>query len=186
MHLNTRLFFSINHLSGRSRFLDAFAQAGAEWVLPIMIGWFAVADFTYYDRNLPALVLSIVTLGFLAIFGLALSYGVAALVREPRPYVRHGEMVKTLFRPLFSWKSFPSDHSLGVFLIVGVAYCFGLPWLLPLIIMALWVCFSRIYAGVHYPADILGGFVLGAVVLLGYGLIFLEPIQRIVNSFFGV
>ena len=84
--------------------------------------------------------------------------------------MRYPDKVATLFRPLFGWKSFPSDHSLAVFLLIGLAYCFSLPWVAALIVMGAWVVFGRVYAGVHYPSDILAGLTLGALVLVAYGL----------------
>lgn len=170
MQWNIKLFFAINRLSGKSRLLDAFGRAGAEWALPAMLGWLAVASFARYERNIEELAMIVTTLALTSVTGFIFSFIVAAIVREPRPYVRFPDQVTTLFRPLLGWKSFPSDHSLAAFLIVGVAYCFELPGILPLVIMALWIWFGRIYAGVHYPADILAGTVLGTLVLLVYAL----------------
>ena len=40
-------------------------------------------------------------------------------------------------------------------------------WLLALGLWALVVSYSRIYLGLHYPADILGGMLLGLVIAKG-------------------
>jgi len=43
------------------------------------------------------------------------------------------------------------------------------------IVMFCWavlVCYSRIYLGVHYPGDILGGVIIGSAV--GIGMFYLE------------
>lgn len=65
---------------------------------------------------------------------------------------------------------FVSSHAANSFAILAFAFFilnfksrkFHLLWLLPLI-----VSFSRIYLGVHYPGDIVGGMVVG----IGWGLI---------------
>ncbi|MFA5061772.1 MAG: phosphatase PAP2 family protein [Patescibacteria group bacterium] len=154
---NTKLFFKINNLVGKNRYFDAFSKAGAEWVIVTMIGWYVAADFLY---NLPSKRLTFWPIAFL---GLAWSIGwlinlfIGMLVREPRPHVIYPQ-AKLLFQPLMSWKSFPSDHTMSAFLIFFMALIFHLPGAWALLVMALWVAWGRIYAGVHYPFDIVGGF----------------------------
>jgi len=64
---------------------------------------------------------------------------------------------------------FPSGHTSGAFAVWGgLAVVFrrrALAWL-ALLMIAL-IAFSRLYLGVHFLADILGGAVLGGLVLLG-------------------
>jgi undecaprenyl-diphosphatase len=58
----------------------------------------------------------------------------------------------------------PSAHAANVF---GQAFLFRNEvgwWRWPLFIFAFLVAASRIFVGVHYPGDVLGGFLLGAVI----------------------
>lgn len=69
---------------------------------------------------------------------------------------------------------FVSSHAANTF---GIATFFTLffcrKWAgIFLIIWALIVSYSRIYLGVHYPGDVLGGAVLG--VIIGFGFFYLE------------
>ncbi|MGZ3904780.1 MAG: phosphatase PAP2 family protein [Bacteroidia bacterium] len=41
-----------------------------------------------------------------------------------------------------------------------------------LIVYTMTVCFSRIYLGVHYPLDILGGALLGTILAFIFAMIF--------------
>ncbi|EDL66088.1 hypothetical protein BSG1_02010 [Bacillus sp. SG-1] len=69
--------------------------------------------------------------------------------------------------------SFPSGHSMGSFIFYG-AMAFALfrlydhTWsrvigAAALMVLVLLIGLSRVYLGVHYPSDILGGFLAGGV-----------------------
>lgn len=78
--------------------------------------------------------------------------------------------------------SFPSGHSSGVVLIIGSTLLFL--WASHqskqlkifetslIIALILLIGFSRIYVGAHYPSDVLGGWCLGAIVILFWQNIF--------------
>jgi len=66
---------------------------------------------------------------------------------------------------LVNWSAFPSDHA-AMFSAFAVGMCF-ISWragLIALLYSLFIICLPRIYLGLHYPSDILGGFALGALV----------------------
>ncbi len=69
---------------------------------------------------------------------------------------------------------FVSSHAANS---VSLCLLFSLIWrdlraTLPLALYALLNCYSRMYLGVHYPGDILGGVIVGTIVALGvYGIL---------------
>jgi len=156
MDINTKIFLKINGSVGKSRLLDSFGRAGAEWVILAMLGWYAAGVFI---NGLPEKWPVLWPLIFFAAawaVGWLISLLISMTMHEPRPYVTNPQ-TRLLFQPLMSWKTFPSDHSMSAWLIVFMAYIFNLPGAWALAPMALWVVWGRVYAGLHYPLDILGG-----------------------------
>lgn len=62
--------------------------------------------------------------------------------------------------------SFPSGHTSAAFMVAAITGSFVPVLLLPLIIWAVFVGFSRVVLGVHFPTDTLVGMVLGVSVAL--------------------
>lgn len=82
------------------------------------------------------------------------------VIGRPRPYTVSTEIV-TLIKQLSSY-SFPSGHTSTSFAAAFVLFRmlpkkFGVPAL----VLAGMIGFSRLYVGVHYPTDVLGGIIVG-------------------------
>ena len=163
MNYNVSLFLKINKLVGKNRWLDLFGKAGAEWVIISMLGWYVASVFIDYNSETRNILLRTGTLAVGWLGGWCISILIGTIVREPRPHVTYPES-KLLFQPYMSWKSFPSDHAMSAWLIFFLAFIFGLPGLEGLFVLALWVCWGRVFAGLHYPFDLVGGFFLAAFV----------------------
>ena len=166
MNSNYKLFLRINSKVGQNRWLDAFGRAGAELVIFGMGGWYVAISLILNFGNKFAMFLPILTLLVCVGIGLVLSNVVGFFVQEVRPRLRFPE-IKILFWPLSSWKSFPSDHAFVAFLIFFLALIFDLPAVWGLLPLAIWICWARVYAGVHFPLDVVGGIVLAVIVSIG-------------------
>ena len=102
-------------------------------------------------------------LAILAIpIAILLIMGIHIFYLEPRPFVTYH------FSPLADNTqdaSFPSRHA-TIMAVIAFAYTyFKSKWSTFFLLLMILVGFSRIYVGVHYPLDIIGGFVTGVVSL---------------------
>jgi undecaprenyl-diphosphatase len=89
---------------------------------------------------------------------------IKALVDRDRPPL-HYARPKTLV-PVPHDASFPSGHAATSFA-AATMLALAFPRLAPaLLLLAAAVAFSRVYVGVHYPLDIVGGAVLGALIAI--------------------
>lgn len=94
---------------------------------------------------------------------LLLIFIIHLFIREPRPFVAFH------FIPIVPEKagaSFPSHHT-TVAAIPAFAYAyFKSKWSPLFLILMLWIGLSRVFVGVHFPLDILGGFAVAAASLV--------------------
>jgi len=87
--------------------------------------------------------------------------GLKALFDRERPPLRYAEPDPLVRTPHDG--SFPSGHAATSFAAATIL-SFAFPRLAPfLFVLAAAVAWSRVYVGVHYPLDILGGAVLGVL-----------------------
>lgn len=162
MTLDTGLFYALNSLVGQSRLLDGLIVFCAEYLAYLVIvALVALVFFSIYSWR------EIVVAGAA---GLIARFGVTELIRSfyhhPRPFVVLPN-VHQLFAES-SW-SFPSGHATFFFALATVLYCYNKRWGSGFFIAAMLIALARVVAGVHYPADIVGGAFIGTIV--GYGTV---------------
>ena len=153
----------INGPAGKHPFLDAIMRDAATWAVPVFIAivaaWFAVGWF----RGSPRERLGSITALFAAGGALLTNQLILLVWSRPRPFAAHPGTVHTLVARSTDG-SFPSDHALASMAIAVVLFHFHRRWGLAAIAAALLVCIARVYVGAHYPGDVAGGALIGAIV----------------------
>ena len=101
---------------------------------------------------------------------LVVNIAIKPLVARIRPYVVLNDITILTHQP--GDHSFPSGHSAGSFACAWAFFrAYKKKWGVPALVLAALVSLSRLYVGVHYPTDVLGGVVIGIIVgELGYRL----------------
>ena len=144
---------SINALAGQNAALDAAMIATTNFGLPLMI--LVVASLWWLGRPRDHLRHAAIVSGLTFLFGLGVAQVVLLFVHRMRPYdvgISH-----LIIAPTNDW-SFPSDHATASLAIVFAFALQGLRrWSVVFLVIAALVCFSRIFVGMHYATDILGG-----------------------------
>jgi len=103
--------------------------------------------------------------------------GLKALFDRERPPLRYAEPEPLVRTPHDA--SFPSGHAATSFAAATIL-SFAFPRFAPLLfVLAAAVAWSRVYVGVHYPLDILGGALLGVLLALGIRFLVLRRARQI-------
>ncbi len=154
--MNLILFNFIHQLAGQNQFLDGVGIFTAEW-LPYFLA-LAGLVFLWRLRGWRQRIFGAVEIGLAVL----LSRGILTeIIRHfyahPRPFAALG------FTPLIqeSGNSFPSGHMTGLFAFAVVVYLLNRKWGWWFFALSFLVGIARIYVGVHWPYDILGGIVIG-------------------------
>ncbi len=156
---NTSLFFLIYNLNNHSIILDKLMLFGATYLIYVTFILMLVLCFKGKSREKKALLLTVLTIPI----GILLIKLIHVFINEPRPFITYHFLPLTDNTPD---ASFPSRHATIISVMAFSYLYFKSRWSVLFLLIMFWVGLSRIYVGVHYPLDILGGFVLGAMSLV--------------------
>lgn len=172
--MNERIFDAINQWAGQYHWLDTFAIVltnNVQWVFLaiLLILWFT------NEENKRTVMLSAIT-GCLA---LCISQVISFVYFHPRPFMEHA--VHQLVSHAAE-SSFPSDHATGAFALAFPVLARNKKWGFVMMGLAIATGVSRIFVGVHYPFDIVGGMIVGFLssLLIIKATVKIEPFLQLV------
>lgn len=160
--------------------MERLLEWGVDWVLwfqqfsPALDLPFKVFTFTgdeiFYLLLLPLIAWCVsmrfgIRLMILFLLNTYLNSVAKLIVDQPRPFEINAHVKKIVDA---GGGGLPSGHTQNTLVVWSyLAICFRRKWLWILAaVMIIFVPMSRIYLGVHFPTDLMGGYVLGIVVLL--------------------
>jgi undecaprenyl-diphosphatase len=189
---DTSLFLWINHLSGHVRFIDEFFKGFSNDYFAMVIGmllmiwlWFCYADPDVRERSQRTVIITMISIGMAAsamaiinatqhsnpqfVVSGNFTFSSWQYVRlRPFDVLPPDQINVVYYRPLDS--SFPANYAAIIFSIAFPVLIRNWRYGVGLLALAVVGSFGRIYMGVHYPLDVLGGMGVG---LLGCGVAFL-------------
>ena len=117
--------------------------------------------------------------GFLGLLALLIEailvmFVLKPMFNRPRPYITYNVPILI---PTPSGSSFPSGHSAASFAVAFMLYFKNVPFKKTIMGLAALMAYSRLYLYVHYPSDIVGGFLIALAIVLLL-LKFEEPIIK--------
>ena len=134
------------------RFITYLGDAGILWIILSVLFLIFVKTRKTGLMTASALILDLLTVNIL----------LKNIIARTRPY----EVIEnlTILIEKQSDKSFPSGHTAASFAFVSVLWFMAPKKVsIPFTVVAALIAYSRLYLGVHYPTDVLGGVVVGIV-----------------------
>ncbi len=160
MSFNHVLFEYLNSAAGQWVWLDQSIVFAGQWLIWLLL---AAAFLWGTRRSLSARRFALVDMLAATVVSFAVTHLIRMVYPVPRPFVHHDVTV------LFAHDSvlgFPSGHAAVAFAVAFVVAWHSKIAGSVLAAAAALVALARVVAGIHWPADALGGVVLGAVASL--------------------
>lgn len=156
--MNESIFHFFNGFSGQSTVIDTFIVFSAVWLPYLLIVGLGVFLLVHHDKPSKA-----VRDLFVILAAAGCAYFVARAIKGgfpmPRPFAVLPD-VHPLFRPSDA-QAFPSGHATFLMALASALFFYHrrIAWFF--FGAAVIVGFARVAAGVHWPGDILAGWIIG-------------------------
>lgn len=178
MSLDRSWYLDVNSFSRHTGWAHGFMAAFANWGGLVVLAILVIGVWLWSRRQswLSGIVTATLT-GISAVVALGINHFVSQAVARIRPcHALHH--VKVILSCASDY-SFPSDHAIiaGALAAGLIIYNRRLGILAALV--ALFLAFARVYAGVHYPGDVIVGLALGAAIAVVIWLVLRRPAMAV-------
>jgi undecaprenyl-diphosphatase len=161
---DTGVYLFINGLAGKIPVLDEFIKGISNDYFTLILTclilvwiWFGTRDSLQREINQKAVITAIISVGLVS--------AMVAIMNQyyfrDRPFnALPADLINLLYyRPHDS--SFPANFAAVIFALVMPVFFKNKSYGSFLLALAIVACFGRIYVGIHYPLDIIGGLAIG-------------------------
>jgi undecaprenyl-diphosphatase len=161
-------YLDINTFTRHTGWLHGFMEAYALWAGLVVLAVIAVLCWLWArrQRRFEGVVAAVLA-GVSALVSLGINHFVSQAVARVRPChaLVHLYHPKVLLACASDY-SFPSDHAVIAGALAMGLLLFDIRIGIPAALLALLLAFARVYVGVHYPADVIAGLLLGAAIAI--------------------
>jgi undecaprenyl-diphosphatase len=178
MNLDLIIFNFINGYAGKWPWLDYFGMFCADYlgyVLLVILFFLLAYNFKkYWKMALEAVIAAVFT-----------KFVLVAIIRwlwfRPRPFVALNFI--PLINQSASEASFPSGHASFYFALSTIVYLYNKKLGITFYVASFLIIIARVFAGVHWPSDVLAGAILG--ILMGWILnkLFRKHAHKIIKGY---
>ena len=161
--MNEQIFHFFNNFAGQNAYLDFVLIFLSNWFGYLLLGGLSVFLVFHKDKKQGVRDLFVVLAAAVAAY--ALSKVIKMLVPNPRPFEVLSDAHVLYIHG--GGDSFPSGHATFYMSLAASLFFYHRKLALVYFVGALIIGLARIAVGVHWPFDILGGWVLGGVIGAG-------------------
>lgn len=158
-----------------------FLQNLGLWLKPIMAGFTFLGNELFFLIVMTGLYWCLnaslgIRIGFALLSSTTLNSWLKLAVRGPRPYWISDKVIPFTHEPSFG---FPSGHAQIAATVWGrIAYGVKKFWFwIIAVILVLGIGISRIYLGIHFTSDVIAGWLIGIIFLVGF-ILLEKPVSR--------
>jgi undecaprenyl-diphosphatase len=155
--LDNLIFQFIYGFAGKTRFFDWLGIFFAQYLAYFLILVFLILVITEKNWQRRAYYFSFAALSVLLSRGLLIEI-IRYIIYRPRPFLVLG------ITPLINHNeaaAFPSGHAAVFFALSLATWYFNRRWGYRFLVASLLMGFARVFTGVHWPFDIVGGIIVG-------------------------
>jgi undecaprenyl-diphosphatase len=160
--MNETIFKYLNNFAGQSQILDGAIVFCAD-TLGIILLFCLILFLFSYEHKKQGFYNIVVVLGA-AFLAYVVAYILKNIYPSPRPFIALDNVHKLIDHGGID--SFPSGHATFFSAVATALYFYHKKIAFFYAIGALIIGLSRIIAGIHWPFDILGGYILGGIIAI--------------------